>query len=307
MCFLLDINGKPLPFQLAVLHNKVEFVRELTQMSLSSTYSGAFGVEGCVEIALEQDNYAMTKAIFDERLYLATVINRMINLCLLDDTEYTSMAPTKCKNFVFFKKLLKQAGASSLQVLNHVLWSERIEYITYLLDINHTFAEKFSCIDVWNGINQYCINSRVMKSMIQTNVDGFRYSAIGDSDVYYGTIFAVCSKTDNYTKANAYDSNQFRCFILLLGQPEIQKILKDDNEKMLEILEILIITNKLALIKYLFDFTAKAGWNVNFSAKITETYNALTYSIEFGNVCPHSLLYCCAYLSQYIYTYFVCI
>lgn len=157
----------------------------------------------------------------------------------------------------------------------------------YLLDVNHTFATQFTLVDVWDNINKYCINARVMKRMIQTNLKGFGYASIGDKKVYYDTIVAVCRHENGYTKANAIDSQQMQCFQLLLAQPQIQDILKDDNRKIIQILQILIATDKDALIEYLFDFVKKCGWkNVNFCAPMGEGHNnALTYSIHFGNVC----------------------
>ena len=105
-----DIPTKPLPWHLAVLYDHAEFCHELTQMSLSEMYSGAFAVstkngsnQDVFQLAIAKQKYKIMKALFDERIYLVHVINRMINLCLLTKVEYDATAATKSKNFLFFK------------------------------------------------------------------------------------------------------------------------------------------------------------------------------------------------------------
>ena len=93
----------------------------------------------------------------------------------------------------------------------------------------------------------------------------------------------MCKNNTDYTKANAKESEQYQCFVLLLDQIQIQDILKDDNQKILDILQTLISTGKDALIEYLFEFVTKAGWNISFDGQITEQYNALTYAILYGH------------------------
>ena len=172
----------------------------------------------------------------------------------------------------------------------------------YLLEINHTFADRFNVIDLWKNINTYCINKRLFSSMINTNIKGFEYGAIGDDDTYFSTLKAVCKDNTDYKKANAKESEQYQCFSLLLNQSPIQKLLKRDSKKMLDILQTLISSDKDALIEYLFEFVKKSGWHVDFSAPFNQTYNALTYSVYYGNVC----LRLCLVFFVVFFVFFVC-
>lgn len=102
-------------------------------------------MESEVETAVNQRNYPMMKALFDERLYLSIIINKMINLCLVDRSEYDASEATKCKNFLFFKRLLKQSGVNLAEVLPFVLWSHRIHYFWQVIIYFHLFDPLLAC------------------------------------------------------------------------------------------------------------------------------------------------------------------
>ena len=206
-----DIPTKPYCAHLAIMYDHHEFVKEFTQMSLSKKYSGIFSTEvrnaksqTPMTLALETRKYLIVQSLFDERLYLIHIINRIINLCLTSPVEFDAAAPTKCKNYKFFQQLLTVPGARPVTILANALYSRRVEYFLYLLEVNNsgTFPQPFNCIECWQNISKYCINKRIFAAMINTNIKGI---------VNVGNFFFF----DFYIKTDLGNKCLYICFLFL--------------------------------------------------------------------------------------------
>ena len=130
-----EIPGGPLCLHLAAQYRQVEMIKFLKQLSKDKEWKGVLSLdcrngknETAMEIAVLDGNYQVCKALFNPKADNREFVNNLVNICLRSKDEYDKDNPTKCRNYLWFKQLLRQKGVRVLQIYSTCLESKRTEY-----------------------------------------------------------------------------------------------------------------------------------------------------------------------------------
>ena len=180
-----------------------------------------------IRLASSKRNYKICKILFDPKIGDSYIMTQLVRTCLQSQEEYDQHDPTNCNNFVFFQRLLRQTKlVDGAAVLKHCMNSRRTEYFEYLLEVNKQLDIKFTVEDIWKQIGSL-VNSKLLRSMINTNIKGLEYSSLNNDELYFKALLDVCSRGygGNYSKSDPKNCRQYKCIQLLLEQAQVQKVL----------------------------------------------------------------------------------
>ena len=298
--------SKPLLTHLAVMNQHIEMVKELKRMcKMMSVDIDADGTQQQaqvlsmesengngqtpMDIAIDIRSYFMIKTLYDEEKDNSAYINEMIEICADSIEEYDRDVPNRCKQFLFFSKLLEtKKGIDGTKIIGPCL--QRPAYFKHLFEVN----ERLSFDEIWNQLGRNP-NFEIVKYMLDVKKQGFDFGSIQYPGRYYEIMTRFGSRCVYYWGDNITNSDEYKCYEALLETVEMRSALRSGKAKRL-------MTHLLRgddgdgdiveCIEKLVEMNDKDSWNLDFS----KPYSIQRDSIYLIQAIRNGLYRCVKYL-----------